>query len=202
MAGKWYVMRTEPRMEYQAAQSLTKDEMEIWFPRVNSSRYRQRQADLPLFPGYIFIKGDWETTGWPTFSAAHRVTGWLKFGDVVPSIPNEVMDELMESVDEMNAANGLWRRFKVGQTVQVNSGTFQGLAEVIEEARSPAARALVLMQFMGRMVQTQVPWVDLHPSPNQPVKPADKIEKVRVPRRTRGRGRWVRGQEPTAAIAQ
>ena len=201
MAGKWYVIRTEPRSEHQASQALAKDGMEIWFPRVNSPRYRQRQGDLPLFPGYLFIQLDPEAESWPTFSSVHRITGWLKFGDVVPSISNEAMNELKESVDAMNAANGLWRRFKVGEKVQISSGTFQGLAEVIEEAKSPTARALVLMQFMGRMVQTQLPWVDLQPSPNQPIKPADRIEKVREPRRTRGKGRWVRGQGPIAATA-
>lgn len=202
MAKEWYVIRTEPRAEHQAAQALTRDGEEIYFPRVNSPRYRQSQAALPLFPGYLFIKWDQDSAGCPTFRPIHRVTNWVSFGDVVPSIPDAIITGLAEMVDAMNASNGLWRRFKVGESVHIASGAFQGLAEVIEEARSPTARALVLLEFMGRMVQTKVPWVDLKPSPDQPVNPAQQIEKVRVPRRTRGRGRWVRGYEPTAVAGK
>ncbi len=202
MAEKWYVIRTEPRAEYQAAQALTQEGVEIFFPRVNSPRYRQRQVDLPLFPGYLFIKWDRDSAGWPTFRPVHRVTSWVSFGDFVPSIPDEIITELSEMVDAMNASNGLWRRFKVGEKVRIASGTFQGLAEVIEEAKSPTARALVLLEFMGRMVQTQVPWVDLQPCSGQPENLAPQIEKVRSPRRTRGGGRWVRGHGPTQAAAR
>jgi transcription antitermination factor NusG len=129
----------------------------------------------------------------------HKIAGWVSFGDVVPSITDEVMTDLMKQVDAINGANGLWRRFKVGEKVRVDSGPFQGLAEVIEEAKSPSTRALVLLQFMGRLVQTQVPWVDLQPGSNLPVEPAEQVEMVRSPRRTRGRGRWIRGHRPVAA---
>jgi len=198
MTAKWYVVRTEPKGEFQAARALNLDGMDIYLPLINSPRHRQRQGRLPLFPGYLFIKWDHEPGGWPTFRSVHRITGWVNIGDEVPFIPDEAMTELMERVDAINGRNGLWRKFLVGETVMVDSGAFQGLAEVVEEAKSPAARALVLMRFMGRMVQTQVPWVDLQPGPDQP----PQIEKLRLPRRTRGKRRWVRGHGPEVPAAR
>lgn len=199
MAADWYVVRTEPRAEIQAEQALTLEGIEVYFPQINSPRHQRRRGTVPLFPGYLFIQWDPQAGAWPTFRHVHRTAGWVSFGDVVPSITDDVMTDLMKQVDAINGANGLWRRFKVGEKVRVDSGTFQGLAEIIEEAKSPTARALVLMQFMGRLVQTQVPWVDLHPGSDRPVEPAEQIEMVRSPRRTRGHGRWIRGHRPVEA---
>lgn len=192
MDGDWYVVRIEPRMECRVADALTKEGMEIWLPLINGSRSDQRPISMPLFPGYLFIKRHWAFDEWPIFNTGHRVLGWLQFGDIVPSITNYDMNELINCVDAMNAANGLWYRFKVGEQVRITSGNFQGMAEVIIEAKSPADRALVLTQFMGRLVQAQVPWVDLQPAPDRIMMDAHNIEKIRVPRRTRGGGRLIR----------
>jgi len=117
----------------------------------------------------------------------------LSFGDVTPSIPDDVVDDLRQRVDSLNGDHGLWRKYRVGETVRVVSETLESLAEVVEEAKSPQAKALVLLQFMGRLVPTRVPWANLQPVEKQPE------EKVRLPRRTRGRGRWVKGQHPGTA---
>ena len=54
MSAKWYVVRTEPRAESQAARALNLEGIEIYLPKIHSPRHRQRQGDLPLFPGYLF----------------------------------------------------------------------------------------------------------------------------------------------------
>ena len=197
MAPKWYVIRMEPRADFQAARALHSDGIELYFPRIRGSIRGKMQSEIPLFPGYLFIKWDRESDEWPIFRPAHRITGWVSIGDEVPSISDEAITQLKTRVDAINGSDGLWRRFKVGEKVEIDSGGFQGLAEVIEEAKTPTGKALVLLQFMGRMVKTQVPWVDLQPSSDHPIKTALDIEKVRVPRRTRGRGRWVRDYEPS-----
>jgi transcriptional antiterminator RfaH len=192
MAFRWYVLRTEPRAEYMAAGELGRDGFEIFFPRVLSPQPRLGHADTPLFPGYLFLRCDSEGEGWPSLRLGHRVSGWVSFGGIVPSIPDELVAELMGRVDSINATNGLWRRFRPGERVRVVSKTLESLAQVVEEAKSPHARALVLLQFMGRVVEARVPWADLQPVQDQP------LEKLRVPRRTRGGGRWVRGYGPNA----
>ena len=193
MARSWYVLRVEPRAEYLAAAELGRDQFEIFFPRVNSPHHRIGRPDTPLFPGYLFLRCDPQAGGWPTFRLAHRVAGWVSFGGVIPPIPDDVMIQLARRVAEINEAKGLWRRFRQGETVQVVSNSIQGLAQVVEEAKSPQARAKVLLEFMGRMVQAQVPWGHLRAIEDNPREPQ------RVPRRTRGGGRWIRGYGPSAA---
>ena len=191
MAHRWYVIRTEPRAEFLAAGELQKDGIEIFFPRVKAIKPRIGRTDNPYFPGYLFVRCDPEGSGWPHFRPSHRVLGWVRFGNQIPSLPDDVMQALKESSQAINHEGGLWHRFLAGDKVNVVSSGISGLAEVAEDVKSPNARVRVLLEFMGRLVSAQVPWESLQPVGNQAGN--DPRETQRPPRRTRGGRRWVRG---------
>lgn len=193
MSLRWYVARTEPRAEFLAANELSRDGFQTFFPRVKSLRARMGRAYEPLFPGYLFLRIDPDSGGWPSFRPGHRIVGWVSFGGEAGWLPDPVVGELMDRVKAINTQGGLWRRFRPGEIVKVTSHNLEGLAQVVQEGKSPHARVRVLMQLMGRLVQAQVPWQNLLPMDGQPP------VKLRSPRRTRGRGRWVRGFGPAAA---
>lgn len=193
MSYRWYVIRTQPRAEYLAADELERDEVEIFFPRVKTPHPRFGHEDMPLFPGYLFLRCDPEEEGWPTFRPRHRVLGWVGFEGVVPSIPDRAVGELRERLDGIGREGGLWRRFRCGERVEVISNGIESVAQVVEEAKSPQGRVKVLLSFMGRLVSAQVPWESLRSWEEHP------WEAHRAPRRTRGRGRWIGGQGATAA---
>ena len=194
MVARWYVLRTEPKSEYQSVQALVKDGIETYCPSVKNSGYKNRHQAMPLFPGYLFIKWDHENQGWPTFRPAHKILSWLRFGDTTPSIPDQTICELTAKVDNLNASKELWQRYHIGDEVKINSGNFQEIATVIEESKSSLDKIWVKLYFMGRMIRVNVPWEDLesisesHPvitlgiGPNGP----------RRARRTRGKGRKVK----------
>ena len=190
MAGNWYVVRTEPRAEYLAADELKRDGYDIYLPRVTIPQTSGKRLERPLFPGYLFLRCDPQTQGWPTFRKGNRVSGWVDFGGVVPSLPDGVVTALMQRLETVNSQGGLWKRFRPGDRVRVSSNNLQSLAEVTEEAKSPQSRVKVLLRFMGRMISAQVPWEDLEAVEESPV------EVQRAPRRTRGRGRWIQGFGP------
>lgn len=193
MTLRWYLARTEPQAEYLAAHELTRDGFDTFFPRVKSPHPRFRHDDEPLFPGYIFIRCGQEAEGWPTFRPVHRLLGWVRFGGEIPSVPNEVVDEIARRVEQINDGEGLWRKFRRGEKVRVVSGAMDGIGEVVQEAKSPQARAIVLMQFMGGLVRADVPWQSLRPMEGDSVS-------TQYPRRTRGRGRWINGIGARASV--
>ena len=195
MALNWYAARTEPRAEYLAAHELRRDGYEIYLPCIKSTHPQKGRPDVPLFPGYLFLRCDPEGDGWPLFRRKHRLLGWVSFGAEVPWLPDEIMAELMERSETINRQGGLWRRFLPGEKVDVVSGSIQGLAEVVEEAKTSRSRVKVLLDFMGRQVLAQIPSENLRPLEEQP------SEESRVPRRTRGKGRWIQGWGSRAAAA-
>ena len=191
---KWYVVRTEPRADRLAEVSLRRDNFEVFSPRLKSSIDHSGRTDAPLFPGYIFLSWNQDDGKWPTFKPDHRVYGFIEFGGEVPWLSDDVLQDFAKNVDELNGDNGIWGRYPVGEQVWINSPGLNGLAEVLEEAKSPQARARVLLQFMGRKVNAHVPWKDLRPVEFKlPERPGN-------PRRTRGHGRRIRGHGPQTLV--
>ncbi len=186
MGLQWYVARTEPRAEFMAADELGRDGIEVFFPRIKAPFPRLGHTDTPLFPGYLFLRCDPNAEGWPSFRRKHRIAGWVTFGGEVPCLPDEVMAELMTRWETIKLQGGILKRFPRGQKVRIVGGGMETVAEVLEEAKSPQAPAKVLLHFMGRLIQAQVPWENLQPADDEP------METQRIPRRTRGKGRWIR----------
>ena len=188
----WYVVRTRSRYEHRAARALESQGLEYYFPRVRVPRPPAGGVTRPLFPGYIFIRHDQQREDWPSVQTLPGVMGWLRFDGVIPRVPDDVIEELDRRVREINGTGGLWARFEPGDMVLVSSGELESLAEVLEGPKSPEARVRVLLDFMGRQVQADVPWHHLKPA---------REDGVYAPmhhrhRRTRGRGRWIEGFGP------
>ena len=194
MSLRWYVVQTKPQCEYLAARGLRGDGFEIFLPLVESPTPRAGRQDGPLFPGYLFLRYDVDNQDWPSLRQMPGILGWVRLGGVVPAIPDEVVDLLVERVESINQGGGLWTRFKRGQRVQVVAGRMEGLAEVIEEPRAPEDRVRVLLDFMGRQVPAQIPWLNLRSI-------SAEAEEVSGRRRTRGKGRWVKGAHPRTLAA-
>jgi transcriptional antiterminator RfaH len=187
MSPMWYVAHTEPRAEFIAAEELELDGHDVFFPRLTDTDLRPGHNEVPLFPSYLFLRFDPGSKGWPSFSGKHRITGLVKFGNDVPCLPDSDIEAIKDLLETINKQGGAVRTFSTGEHVQVVSGVLQGFGEVIDAGKSPQARAKVLLQFMGRMLQVQVPWKNLLP-----------IENQRRSRRTRGKERWIGGFKPVA----
>ena len=194
MGLRWYVARTEPRAEFIAAAELARDGYDVFFPRITETNPRPGHTETPLFPGYLFLHCDPEAEAWPSFRTVHRMIGWVSFGGEVPCLPERDMVELMQSLELINRQGGMLRKFSSGEKVHVDAGGLQGLAEVVEGAKSARARVKVLLWFMGRLVQAQVPLERLRPLEDGPE------ETQRFPRRTRGKGRWVSAFRPVPGV--
>ena len=61
--GPWWVLHTKPRHEKAIARALDIFDVTYFLPLVSlqSRRLgRTRHASVPLFPGYVFLCGDWQ----------------------------------------------------------------------------------------------------------------------------------------------
>lgn len=189
MGLQWYLVRTKPLCEYKASTALGRNGYELFFPLVSTPRPRLGRQDAPLFPGYLFVRQDRDSSRLTPLDRIEGMIGWVQFDGVAPEVPDEVIRELAKRLEIIDSQGGSWKRFQPGERVRVASGWVDVLAEVLEEPASPNSRVRVLLDFMGRLVRARVPWQDLQP--------VDE-ESVRPPRRTRGKGRWIDGYGPRA----
>jgi len=186
----WFVIRTKPNSESLASTTFKRDGHDLFFPKVFTPKTGRADVRLvPLFPGYLFIRSVESRLGWPEIRNLPGILGWVRIGDEVPSIPDSVINDLKRKVEAMNASGGLWKRYQPGDRVTIKSGKLEGLGQVLEEPKSPQARIRVLMEFLGRRIVAKVPWEDILPADNNAI----ERQRRRAQRRTRGRGRWVRG---------
>ena len=61
----WYVAQTHPRAEMKASQHLGRQGFEVYLPRYLKKRRHARRTDTiaaPLYPGYLFVAIDLETS--------------------------------------------------------------------------------------------------------------------------------------------
>ncbi len=193
MALRWYVARTRPLTEYSARKVIERAGIEVFLPCIHTLRPRPGRGNAPLFPGYIFLRYDLEELGWQPLGRYPQLLALVAFDGAVPYLPDEVIAELAQRVEAFNERGELLTRFHPGDWVHVSIGSVDSLAQVVAEAGSSRQRVKVLMEFMGRMISAQVPWQSLRSA--QDYGPS-AYGMHRGPRRTRGRGRWVRGFGP------
>ena len=190
----WHLARTRPLCEYLAASALERGGYEIYFPCVLTPRPRSGHGDAPLFPGYLFVRSGQNGDGLPPIQHIVGLAGWVQFDDTLPLVSHGVISDLDRRLKKLNKEGGYWRRYQPGEEVRVMWGLVESLAEVLEEPKSPDSGVHVLLKFMGRLVPARVAWQDLRPIADVSISAPEE----RRPRRTRGRGRWVRGFGPRA----
>lgn len=193
MERQWYVALTRPFSDRLATGALEAAGIEVYSPKIKAPHRRLGENLVPLFPGYMFVRCNLQDD-MSAIRQSPLLRGLLHFGGLPPAVPDEVVENVAQRVEEVNQQGGLRARFKPGDRVSVAIGSTEALGEVIQANLPPQARVSVLIEFMGRLVRAQVPWQSLHPVS----KTMQWATSVKAPRRTRGHGRWIKGFEARA----
>jgi transcriptional antiterminator RfaH len=191
VVSQWYVVRTRPNAEQAASLGLERSGFRVFSPQVRAWISALSQRRLPLFPGYLFLQCDLEEQGWPSLDRQPHILGLVRFGGVTPAVPDDVIGDLDRRVREINGGGELWSRYRPGDRVRVRLGSVESLAEVVTKPKSADAKLRVLMEFLGRRVHAEIACEYVRPIENRVYLGIESS--YPVPRRTRGRGRWVRG---------
>jgi transcription antitermination factor NusG len=132
-ASAWYAIQTVPRHEKKVAAELTTKDITAFLPLASSQRQwsdRRVVVDMPLFPGYVFVRIPQEPS---TRIAVLRTQGVRNFvgtrghGDPIP-------DSQIESIQAV-LARGVpfdpYPYLSVGQRVRICDGSLEGIEGVL-----------------------------------------------------------------------
>ena len=192
----WYIIRTIPRSEHLAATEICELGWEVFLPCAPLPDLPPKRPQTPLFPGYLCVKCPLTVESQSAVSRKRHVAGWVHFEHTVMDVPDEIIRELQSRLEAMDRNHGSWTQFQAGQKVQITSQLFEGPAEVADDTVSSQGRIKVFLEFMGRLVPALVPWTDLQAVETGTPQPLESSH-----RRTRGRGRWIRGRGPAVGMA-
>ena len=156
----WCAIQTYLRSEDKASFHLRRQGYEVFLPKYLKRRKHARRIDwvsAPMFPRYLFVSIDPETTPWWAIRSTVGVSSLICFGDNPAAIPEDVITEIKARQDE----NGLVKThagcaFNSGDRVRIIDGPLNDL-EGLFESPTDEERVTVLLNLMGREVRVHVP---------------------------------------------
>ncbi len=154
----WFCLKTQPKREHIAAAALRQiPGLDVLSPRI---RFRKATRRGPvwfveaMFPGYVFAQF--------IYAAQHRqvqyipgVTRVVGFGDRIGVLEPAIISQMREASGEEEVIV-YSPELRVGDSVKIAEGAFQGLEAVITQLLPARERVKVLLEFLGRELEAEV----------------------------------------------
>ncbi len=160
---KWYVIRTKPRKEQVALENLQRQGYRCYYPRLKQMQRRRgkRQSCIEaLFPGYLFINLDMESTNTGPIRSTRGVYGLVTFGSQIKPVSDGIISAIQLRSDEDDVIDNQQAEFKAGQQIRIEGGPMEGLDAIFQE-KNGQDRAILLLNILGAERTVEVPVSDL-----------------------------------------
>jgi transcription antitermination factor NusG len=151
--GEWFVLHTKSRQEKVVAEDLENLAVPHFLPLISQVRYygrRKIKVAMPLFPGYLFVRG--------TREQVFVVDRAKRLVSIIPVTDQQQLNWELKNLN-LALANNVsldpYPSLKTGTRVEVRSGPLRGLQGVIE-TRSQPNRLILQVQMLGRAVSLEI----------------------------------------------
>jgi transcriptional antiterminator RfaH len=161
----WHCVRSQPKHEHIAARSLGQEAgIEVYLPRI---KFRRATREGPvwfteaLFPNYLFARFDLRKV-MRQVQHTRGVAGIVHFGEHYPVVPEDVIANLRATVsdDDVHVVKDV---FEPGTPVTISGGSFDAFKAVVSRVMPSRERVAVLLDFLGRQTEVEVPSKSLLP---------------------------------------
>ena len=154
----WFVAQLKPNGFVTAQLNLQKQEYQTFMPmRQVEVRHARKVKTVarPLFPGYIFITFDPETTQWRAINSTYGVSSLIMGGLSTPQVvPSDLMQALKAHCGDGDLVYPP-ETLAPGNVVKVVNGPFKDIIATVE-ALSNSDRIAVLLDLMGRATRVEI----------------------------------------------
>jgi transcription antitermination factor NusG len=154
-ATHWYALRVRPRREKLVMGAIGGKEYEVFLPLHRKTRKwsdRTKVLDLPLFPGYVFCRGNLSRQ--PRLVSTPGVIGILTFGGT-PAVISETEIDALRAVIRSGAFVEPWQYVREGERVRVCKGSLAGLEGILVRTKSDC-RVVLSVETLCRSVAVEV----------------------------------------------
>ena len=157
MADEWFLVQFKPNSHNVAVRNLKRQGFETFLPFQEITRRQATRfvSELrPLFPGYMFIRLDPETSPWRKVDSTYGVARIVSFGDSPAPVPPGLVESLLGRCDETGRMRSR-ENLGVGDAVKVIEGPFSEFVGTVETIDAEQ-RVWLLLEFMGQTTRIQV----------------------------------------------
>lgn len=155
---RWYVVSTQPHKEDRAREHLNRQGFDVYLPRWRKRRSHARRIEwisAPLFPRYLFVGFDIETTRWRAIQSTVGVSHLVCNGGLPLPMPNGVVEDI-RSRETDGGLIEIKPAFRKGQPVVIGEGPFLDQIGLFERTDDDE-RVTILLGLLGREVRVKVP---------------------------------------------
>jgi len=160
---RWYAAYTCANHEKRVAAELGARDVEHFLPLYSSMRRwkdRRVQLDLPLFPGYVFVRlALCDRLRVVQIPSIVRLVG---FGGFPTALPDTEMEILRSGLSQVLRAEP-HPFLSVGRRVCITGGAFAGLEGILKRRKSNL-RVVVSLELIQRSVAVDVDAADVRPA--------------------------------------
>ncbi|MGC8624931.1 MAG: transcription termination/antitermination protein NusG [Phycisphaerae bacterium] len=152
---KWFVLHTKSRQEKVVADFYRQHNVEHLLPLVSKTTYygkrkRKIKSELPLFPGYVFIRG--------SVQDAYSADLTNRLVRIIPVFDQARIEEELRSLMRALRTDQPFDRHPqlvAGVRVEVQSGPLQGVRGVVE-SRLKCDRLILQVDILGQAISVEV----------------------------------------------
>jgi transcriptional antiterminator NusG len=154
---KWYAIRTRSRHEKVAARELEAQDIPVFLPLATSVRQwsdRRTKVEMPLFPGYAFVRVDYLSEARVRVLRATGVVSFVGPNAGGTSIPDEQIESIRKILQGKVPVSE-HPFLTVGQRIRVRSGSLSGVEGILVAVKG--LRTLVIsVEPIQRSVSIQL----------------------------------------------
>lgn len=161
-ANQWWAVYTRHQHERVVAQVLQTKGFEIFLPLYESVRRwkdRNKTLSLPLFPGYVFLRGGLDRRlQVVTTPGIHTI---LYSGDRIAFIPHGEIDSVRRAIESRCRVEP-HPFLRCGDRVRVTRGSLEGVAGVLVRKKS-LYRLILSVEMLAQSVSVEIDAADVEP---------------------------------------
>lgn len=152
MAINWYVIRSKPNREEFLAGQLESRGIEVFYPQLRVKPVNPRSRKIkPYFPGYLFIRIDFEKNQSLSFNHIPGAANLVFIGNEPAFVPDNIISAIRLRVEEINDAGGeVMKSLKPGDWVKIHEGPFEGYEGILDSKISGNKRVRVLLKMLQK----------------------------------------------------
>ena len=173
MAKRWYSVSVLSNYEKKIAEQIRTDVItagledeieEVLVPTeevIEVRRGKKVTAERRFMQGYVLIRMEMSDRGFHLINSINRVTGFLgQQGRPMPMRDAEV-NQILNRVEEGEAAPRNLIFFEIGEKVKVNGGPFEGFEGMVEEVDDENQRLKVTVSIFGRETPVELEYTEV-----------------------------------------
>lgn len=151
MAARWYALCSKHHKEWVVTRQLRAKGYEVFYPRLNLPEiYPNRTRSKPYFPGYLFVKVDFDTASLSAFKWMPHTEGLVCIDGIPAYVPDNLIEAMQLHLERIN---------RVSKKLSVEShlpelavgGSLIGENDIFDPDLSDRDRVRALLRTLNKM---------------------------------------------------